>query len=127
MTAISLTVLSCEQNLDIKNDYDFSITMQKFRTDIVLGETVELEYFINREGDYVGAEYYVSYFIRKGEGTLSDSDYNVLEKNTYYKVNPDTFKLYYTAHRGSNHEIELIIKDSFGKKKELTIDLSTNN
>lgn len=127
MIAISLTVASCEQELDIKSDYAYSVTMQKYRNEIASGETLELEFFINPEGDYELAEYYVSYFIRKGEGTVSDSDNNVLEKNTFYKITPESFKLYYTAHAGSSHQLEVIIKDSFGKEKELKIDLSSKN
>lgn len=127
MIAISLTVASCEQELDIKSDYAYSVTMQKYRNEIALGETLELEFFINPEGNYEPTEYYVSYFIRKGEGTVSDSDNHVLEKNTFYKVTPESFKLYYTAYEGSSHQLEVILKDSFGKEQELKIDLSTKN
>lgn len=124
LSIIGLVAVSCEQTLSIKRDYDFTIQTEKYHEDLSVGETLTLNLRLDLEGEYEDAEYFVSYFLRKGEGTVSDVDWNVLNENSYYKIAPDQFVLHYTAASKGSHKIELQVKDSSGKEKELVIDLS---
>lgn len=129
ITAVLLFIMgcmamSCEKELSVKRNYDFEIKTAKYHEEISQGETKTFDFKIEKEGDYKGAEYYVSYFLRSGAGTVSDADWNVLEENDYYPVPNDSFILRYTAHEAGTHKIELTIKDASGKEKETVINLT---
>lgn len=121
---IGYMALSCEQELTVKRAYDFEVKTKKYHEKMASGETRTFDFRIEKEGDYKGAEYSVSYFLRSGRGTVSDENWNALEENDYYPVSSDGFLLHYTAHEAGEHKIELTVKDSAGKEKEVVINLS---
>lgn len=124
LLALLITIFSsCDTDVDVKQDYDFEITMQKYRKEIKEGETKELEFFIKKEGNYERGEYFVSVFLRSGRGTITIGD-EPLNENTFVKVNSSGFRLYYTSLSNETHQIEVIVKDSFGKEKETIVSLS---
>lgn len=121
---IGYMAISCEQELNVKRAYDFEVKTEKYHEEMAPGQTRTFDFRIEKEGDYKGAEYAVSYFLRSGRGTVSDENWNVLDENDYYPVGSDGFLLHYTAHGAGTHKIELTIKDSTGKEKEVVINLS---
>lgn len=127
IAALILFVLcvSCSSDVDItiQKEYDFSIRMQKYRNEIREGETKTLEFFIDKAGRHESTKYYVSVFLRTGEGEISDG-YQLLQENTYYGVSKDGFKLLYTSRSADTHTLEVIVRDSFGKERETIITLS---
>ncbi|WP_085537247.1 TraQ conjugal transfer family protein [Massilibacteroides vaginae] len=120
-----LTILfSCNSEIDIRQDYDFEVRMQKYRTEISEGETKELEFFIDKEGNYDHTKYYVSVFLRLGKGVITTDKDKMMNDNQYYEVPASGFKLYYTSQSAETHKIEILVKDSFGKEKETVVTLS---
>lgn len=114
---------SCNSEVDVKQDYDFTVTMQKYRKEISQGDTKELEFFIQKEGDYKNSKYYASVFLRSGTGKIT-IDNNAINENTFYEVSNTGFKIQYTSLSKESHQIEVIVKNSFGQEKETIISLS---
>lgn len=124
LSFIGMVAISCEEELSIKRDFDFEVGVEKYHSEIMAGETRTFSFHLKKEGDYENAEYFLSYFLLSGQGTLSDEKWNVLEENEFYKIPSDTFSLRYTAHKEGNHQIEFTVKDAFGREKEFKVSLT---
>lgn len=115
---------ACNDGLTIKQDYDFSVITEKYRSEIGNGETTEFVFHLSREGEYNGTHYFVSAFIREGSGVIRDTQGNELKMNEPYPIyTPETFKLNYTSLCNENQKIELVFEDNFEYVKEIEIEL----
>ena len=47
-----LAFSSCNDGIDIRQDYDFSLSSWYLQKQIATGETVEIRFYLDREGDY---------------------------------------------------------------------------
>ncbi|RHB20613.1 TraQ conjugal transfer family protein, partial [Bacteroides ovatus] len=65
---------SCNDDIDIRQDYDFSLSSWYLQKQIATGETVEIRFYLDREGDYEKAEYEIGYIQMEGKGEVSDSE-----------------------------------------------------
>lgn len=52
---------SCNDDIDIRQDYDFSLSSWYLQEQIETDETVEIRFYLDREGDYEKAEYEIGY------------------------------------------------------------------
>ena len=55
-----LALGSCNDEIDIRQDYDFSLSSWYLQKQISTGETVEIRFYLDREGDYEKAEYEIA-------------------------------------------------------------------
>ena len=60
--------------IDIRQDYDFSLSSWYLQEQIETGETVEIRFYLDREGDYEKAEYEIGYIQMEGKGEVTDSE-----------------------------------------------------
>ncbi len=117
-------LIACDDGITIKQNFDFSVSVEKYRTEIVKDETMKLVFHLQREGNYVQTKYFVSCFIRNGQGTIRDKFGNELMMNTAYTVyDTDAYELSYTSQCSDSHTIELTFSDSFGNIREVVIEL----
>ena len=65
---------SCNDAIDILQDYDFSLSSWYLQEQIETGETVEIRFYLDREGDYEKAEYEIGYIQMEGKGEVTDSE-----------------------------------------------------
>ena len=65
---------SCNDAIDIRQDYDFSLSSWYLQEQIETGETVEIRFYLDREGDYEKAEYEIGYIQMEGKGEVTDSE-----------------------------------------------------
>ena len=65
---------SCNDDIDIRQDYDFSLSSWYLQEQIETGETVEIRFYLDREGDYEKAEYEIGYIQMEGKGEVTDSE-----------------------------------------------------
>lgn len=79
--ALVFTLSSCSDNLDIQQYYPFTVEVIPFAEKIVRGQTVELRFEIQPEGNYTNTLYTIRYFQYDGEGTLKLVDVPVLVNN----------------------------------------------
>lgn len=124
--AFLLTLVSCSQEVDVKQNFDYEIKMQKYRTDVEVGKPVSLVFFIKNAGNYSDVHYSVNYFLRKGAGQLFNQTNQTLQDNTQYEIQGDTLRIEYLPTQKGEHTIEIEFSDNFNQKKEMVINLSAD-
>lgn len=119
-TIFSLT--SCSDKLDIQQMYDFSLSTMPVQKRIVKGETAEIRCQLHKSGNYADAQFYIGYFQPDGKGELRNDEGQVFAPNDIYKLNKETFRLYYTSHCTDQQQIDIYVWDNFGQRYELSIN-----
>lgn len=139
--AALVTVLalgSCDDGIDIRQDYDFKLSSWYLQKQIATGETVEIRFYLDREGDYEKAEYEIGYIQVEGKGEVSDSE-GVKLVNREVKLlaevpgldteNPvkQVFTLFYRSTSAKRSELKFFVRDNFGQERELTVMFDTES
>ena len=68
--AISLTLVSCDDDMDIQQSYPFTVETMPVPNKVTKGQTVEIRCELKKTGDYANTLYTIRYFQFEGEGTL---------------------------------------------------------
>ncbi|WP_302320901.1 TraQ conjugal transfer family protein, partial [uncultured Muribaculum sp.] len=93
--ALVFALSSCSDDLDVQQSYPFTVEVMPFAEKIVKGQTVELRFEIQPEGNYTNTLYTIRYFQYDGEGTLKLVDGPVLVNNDRVLLESKTFRLNY--------------------------------
>ena len=125
--AVSLTLASCDDDMDIQQSYPFTVETMPVQTKIVKGETAEIRCELKREGRYDGARYTIRYFQPDGKGTLRMDDGTVFLPNDRYPLEREVFRLYYTSASTDQQTIDIYVEDNFGQVVQLTFDFNNEN
>lgn len=108
-----LALVACDNELDIRQEYPFTVESMPVADEIVNGETVEIRLEIKPEGNFSGTVYTLRYFQPDGKGSLKMEDGTVLKPNDRYLLNEWKFRLYYTSHSGKESQtIDLYFEDN---------------
>lgn len=118
-TLFSLT--GCSDKLDIQQMYDFNLSTMPIQKRIKQGETAEIRCQLVKSGNYKDAQFYIGYFQFDGVGTLKMDDGTVFVPNDIYKLDKETFRLYYTSHCTDQQQIDIYIWDNFGQRYDLSV------
>lgn len=70
----ALAFSSCDDKIDIRQDYDFSLSSWYLQKQISADETVEIRFYLDREGNYGKAEYDIGYIQVEGKGEVTDCE-----------------------------------------------------
>ena len=105
---------SCNDDLDVQQSYPFTVEVMPFTEKIVKGQTVELRFEIQPEGNYTNTLYTIRYFQYDGEGSLRLVDGPVLVNNDRVLLESKTFRLNYTAKSSGEHRYLVVVEDNFG-------------
>lgn len=97
MAASFLGFGSCSDDLDIQQEYPFTVEALPVADKIASGQTVEIRLEINEEGSFSGTLYTLRYFQPDGNGILKMEDGTVLKPNDRYLLGEKKFRLYYTS------------------------------
>lgn len=108
------TLTSCDDNLDVQQSYPFTVEVMPYGDKIVNGQTVELRFEIQPEGNFTNTMYTIRYFQYDGEGTLKLVDGPALTNNDRVLLESKTFRLNYTARSADAHKFLVVIEDNFG-------------
>ena len=120
-----LALVACDNELDIRQEYPFTVESMPVADEIVNGETVEIRLEIKPEGNFSGTVYTLRYFQPDGKGSLKMEDGTVLKPNDRYLLNEWKFRLYYTSHSGKESQtIDLYFVDIWGNLQQLTYDFN---
>ena len=120
-----LALVACDNELDIRQEYPFTVESMPVADEIVNGETVEIRLEIKPEGNFSGTVYTLRYFQPDGKGILKMEDGTVLKPNDRYLLNEWKFRLYYTSHSGKESQtIDLYFEDNWGNLQQLTYDFN---
>ena len=134
----ALAFSSCNDEIDIRQDYDFSLSSWYLQKQIATGETVEIRFYLDREGDYEKAEYEIGYIQMEGKGEVFDSEGVKLinrEVRPLTEVpgldteNPvrQIFTLFYRSTSAGRSELKFFVRDNFGQERELAVTFDTAN
>lgn len=129
---------SCNDDIDIRQDYDFSLSSWYLQEQIETGETVEIRFYLDREGDYEKAEYEIGYIQMEGKGEVTDSEgvrlvnrevRPLAEVPELDRENPvrQVFTLFYRSTSARRSELKFFVRDNFEQERELTVTFDTAN
>ena len=133
-----LALGSCDDGIEIRQDYDFRLSSWYLQKQIAAGETVEIRFYLDREGDYEKAEYEIGYIQMEGRGEVSDSE-GVRLVNREVKPlaevpgldteNPvkQVFTLFYRSTSAKRSEVKCFVRDNFGQEREMTVTFDTES
>jgi hypothetical protein len=114
---------SCTDDLEIKNDYGFTVTHLPVPKRLKKGETAEIRFELVPSGNYANAKYYVRYFQTDGTGKLT-LDGRTLAPNDGYELKKETFRMYYTSQCEEQQVIDLTFYDTFKNQAEVRFSFS---
>ena len=123
---------SCNDEIDIRQDYDFSLSSWYLQKQIATDETVEIRFYLDREGDYDKAEYEIGYIHMEGKGEVTDCEGVKLVNREVRPLaevprldaeNPvrQVFTLCYRSTSAKRSELKFFVRDNFGRESDLTV------
>lgn len=127
-----LLLCSCNDGVDIKQDYDFSLSSWYLQKQVEMGETVEIRFYLTREGDYDKARYELGYIQMDGKGEVFDSEGTRLINREVIPLDavPDldttnpkkqVFTLFYRSTSTKRSELKFFLRDNFNQEREMNI------
>ncbi|MDR0368146.1 MAG: DUF3872 domain-containing protein [Bacteroidales bacterium] len=118
--ALLFLLSACNDELDIKQTYSFTVTNLPVQSRIKIGETAEIRLRLLREGYYKETKYFIRYFQPDGKGFLKMEDGTTLLPNDLYPLPSDTFRLYYTSACTTPQKIDIYVEDNFEQIAKLS-------
>lgn len=127
ITALSST-MSCDDGLDVTQEYPFTVEAMPAQDEVAYGETVELRLSIVENGGFDGTVYTLRYFQTDGKGRLEMEDGTVMKPNDRYLLGKKEFRLYYTSLSiGDAQSIDLYVENNWGGVEKLTFDFNADD
>lgn len=126
--AAAFCLVSCDSDLDIQQEYPFTVEAMPVADEIAAGNKVEIRLEIVPEGDFSGTVYTLRYFQPEGKGRLKMEDGTVLKPNDRYLLGEKRFRLYYTSESADGAQtIDLYFENNWGSLQQLTFDFNAEN
>ena len=119
-----LLLSACNSQLDIQQQYSFTLSAMPVPKSLEIGETVEIKMKLHREGYFEETEYYIRYFQVDGAGDLKLEDGTIFLPNDLYKLTEDAFRLYYTSKSTDQQKIDVYVEDNFGQTEQITFNFN---
>ena len=119
-----LLLSACNSQLDIQQQYPFTLSAMPVPKSLEIGETVEIKMKLHREGYFEETEYYIRYFQVDGAGDLKLEDGTVLLPNDLYKLTEGVFRLYYTSKSTDQQKIDIYVEDNFGQTEQISFNFN---
>ena len=119
-----LLLSACNSQLDIQQQYPFTLSAMPVQKSIVIDETAEIRMKIIREGHFEETEYYIRYYQPDGMGDLKLEDGTVLLPNDLYKLTEGVFRLYYTSKSTDQQKIDIYVEDNFGQTEQISFNFN---
>ena len=74
LALLACTFAGCDDRLEVRQAYDFSLSSWYLQEGIAPDETVEIRLTLDREGDYREARYRIGYIQLEGDGEVFTAD-----------------------------------------------------
>ena len=128
LMAVSFNLASCDDTLDVQQQYPFTVEAMPVADEITKGETVEIRLEIKAEGDFDGTVYTLRYFQPDGDGSLKMADGTALKPNDRYLLEDAKFRLYYTSESVDEAQtIDLYFENNWGDLRMLSFDFNAED
>ena len=132
LALLACTLAGCDDRLEVRQAYDFSLSSWYLQEGIAPDETVEIRLTLNREGDYREARYRVGYIQLEGDGEVFAADGTRLVNRELTDLSGiaglDTtdilrqvFTLFYRSTSARRSELKFFVRDNFGREREMTV------
>ena len=122
LALLACTLAGCDDHLEVRQAYDFSLSSWYLQEGIEPDETVEIRLTLNREGDYREARYRVGYIQLEGDRELTElSGIAGLDTTDILR---QVFTLFYRNTGEDNPGIRFVAVDNFGVERTLDIPFS---
>lgn len=119
---------ACSSDLDIQQEYPFTVEALPVADKIVNNETVEIRLDIKEEGSFAATVYTLRYFQPDGSGILKLADGTVLKPNDRYLLSEKQFRLYYTSKSADEAQtIDLYFENNWGGIQQLSFDFNAKD
>ncbi|MDR2970073.1 MAG: DUF3872 domain-containing protein [Tannerellaceae bacterium] len=115
---------ACNDDIDIRQDYGYSVETLPLPKSLEPGETVDLEFSILREGYYSETQFRFRYFVSEGEGALTCKG-QPISVNRFQEIDADDFVLTWQCLTDEAQRLDFVFEDSFGKRIEYTIEFAS--
>lgn len=119
-----LLLSACNSQLDIQQQYPFTLSAMPVPKSLEMGGTVEIRMKLLREGYFEDTEYYIRYYQPDGAGDLKLEDGTVLLPNDLYKLTEQVFRLYYTSKSTDQQKIDVYVEDNFGQTEQISFNFN---
>lgn len=127
MVIVLFCCMACNDEIEVLQAYDFSLTTMPVQKRIKQGETAEIRLQLHKSGDYQETEFYISFFQPDGKGSLRMDDGTVFAPNDFYPLKKETFRLYYTSECTDQQQIDVYVYDSFGQRFDLSFSFQNDS
>lgn len=124
---IACIACACNDHIDVQQSYEFKVVYLPVQKKLKKGEVAEIRCQLVKEGNYSQAEYFLRYFQPDGKGQLKLDDGTVFLPNDSYKMDRETFRLYYTSMSEERQTIDIVFFDSFGRQYPLSFDFNNDS
>lgn len=135
LALLACTLAGCDDRLEVRQAYDFSLSSWYLQEGIEPDETVEIRLTLNREGDYREARYRIGYIQLEGDGEVFGTDGTRLVNRELTElsgiagldttdIRRQVFTLFYRNTGGDNPGIRFVAVDNFGVERTLDIPFS---
>ena len=94
MGLLAMAVSSCDSELDVQQQYPFTVETMPVPKQLANGETAEIRCEVKSEGDFDGTVYTIRYFQYDGTGSLKLENGTVFKPNDRYLLEDTKFRLY---------------------------------
>ena len=121
--AVSLTLVSCDDDMDIQQSYPFTVETMPVPNKVTKGQTVEIRCELKKTGTL----YTIRYFQFEGEGTLKMDNGITFLPNDRYLLENEKFRRDYTAAGDEAHNFIVVVEDNFKNSYELEFDFNNRN
>lgn len=127
MVVALLCFTSCNDKLEIKQAYPFTIETMPVPKKLKVGETAEIRCQLKREGYYTPTTYKIRFFQPEGKGELKMDNGTLFLPNDFYPLEKEIFRLYYTSASTDQQTIDVYVEDSFEQLVQLTFSFNNDS
>lgn len=128
MAAALFCFTFCSDDLDIQQEYPFTVEAMPVADKIANGQTVEIRLEISEEGNFSGTLYTLRYFQPDGDGQLKMEDGTVLKPNDRYLLGEKKFRLYYTSNSADEAQtIDLYFENNWKDVRQLSFSFNNKD
>lgn len=133
--AALLFLYGCNDSIDVRQDYDFSVTTWHLPSEIKAEEEVQIRFTLRSAGSFAGAFYRLTYIQIEGTGEVYDTECTRLQQQEFRGLTglPEldardprmqVFTLYYKSLSDEPSEVQFIVQDNFGQERTLNVSFS---
>ncbi len=118
---------SCDDKLEVLQQYDFTIEILPIPDVISQGETIEIRCNLKEKGNFADNVYTIRYFQFSGEGSLKLGMEGLpFVPNDKYVLTEKEFRLYYTSNCEESQSLT-VYENSFRDTKTLAFDFNNKS